>query len=122
MVDTILLVEDNATNQYLATFILEQAGYRVVAARNGRAALEIARNAPPTVVVMDIQMPEMDGYETAAAMRLDPALAHIPLLAMTSFAMSGDRERARTAGFTAYLEKPIDPDGFLLQVAALTGR
>ena len=122
MPDTILLVEDNTTNQYLATFILEQAGYRVVAARNGRAALEIARDAPPTVVVMDIQMPEMDGYETAAAMRSDPALAHIPLLAMTSFAMSGDRERAQTAGFTAYMEKPIDPDGFLLQVAALARR
>ena len=117
MSHTILLVEDNEQNRYLATFLLEQAGHRVLHAPNGRAALESAEQLHPDLVLMDIQMPEMDGYEAASRMHGTPGLEQTPIVAVTSYALAGDRQRALDAGFAGYLEKPITPETFVSQVA-----
>ena len=108
----ILLVEDNDNNRYLAQFLLERAGFSVAVATNGKQALEASRTAKPDLVVMDIQMPEMDGYETAERFKNDPALAEIPLVGVSSFAMVVDRAKALKVGFAGYIEKPINPDTF----------
>ena len=107
-----LLVEDNENNRYLAQFLLEREGFAVTVALNGKQALEAARREKPDVVVMDIQMPEMDGYETAARFKSDKELADIPLVGVSSFAMPGDRARALEVGFAGYIEKPINPETF----------
>lgn len=113
----ILLVEDNDQNAYLATFLLANAGHVVTRAENGRRALELANvEPPPHLILMDIQMPEMDGYEAARRLLANPRLANIPLVAVTSYAMTGDRERAMKIGFSGYIEKPIDPDQFITQI------
>src|SRR5262245_57872228 len=114
-----LLVEDNENNRYLAQFLLEREGFAVVVTVNGKQALEAARSDKPDLVIMDIQMPEMDGYETAAHFKSDAALAEIPLIGVSSFAMAGDRRRALEAGFAAYIEKPINPDTFGQEVTRL---
>ncbi len=108
----ILLVEDNENNRYLAQFLLEREGFAIEVAANGRQALEAARRNRPDLVVLDIQMPEMDGYETAERFKSDPALRDIPLVGVSSYAMTGDRDRALKAGFAGYIEKPINPDTF----------
>jgi two-component system cell cycle response regulator DivK len=108
----VLLVEDNENNRYLAQFLLEREGMTVKVAVNGKQALDIARQEPPDLVVMDIQMPEMDGYETATRFKSDPTLAHIPLVGVSSFAMPGDRIKAIRVGFAGYIEKPINPETF----------
>ncbi len=113
----ILLVEDNATNRYLETFLLESSGYTVVHAANGFEALDQARMEKPDLILMDIQMPEMDGYEAARTLRETPEVAHIPIVAVTSYAMAGDRERALRLGFVGYLEKPISTETFVAQIA-----
>jgi CheY-like chemotaxis protein len=112
----ILLAEDNDNNRYLAQFLLEREDFAVALAINGKQALEVARLAKPDLVVMDIQMPEMDGYETAERFKGDPALADIPLLGVSSFAMAGDRAKAMKVGFAGYIEKPINPDTFAQEV------
>jgi two-component system cell cycle response regulator DivK len=117
MKQTILLVEDNDNNRYLAQFLLEREGYVVMVALNGKQALEAAKQAKPDLVVMDIQMPEMDGYDTAEHFKRDPALAEIPLVGVSSFAMAGDRSKALKVGFAGYIEKPINPDTFATEVS-----
>jgi len=89
-----LVVEDNANNRYLLTLLLKHAGVAVVVAENGRSALEVARRERPDVILLDIQMPEMDGYEVAAHLKRDADLARIPIVGVSSFAMPGDREKA----------------------------
>ncbi len=111
-----LLVEDNENNRYLAKFLLERDGFAVRVAVNGKQALDAARMDKPDLVVMDIQMPEMDGYETAEHFKKDPTLADIPLVGVSSFAMPGDRARALQTGFAGYIEKPINPDTFATEV------
>jgi two-component system cell cycle response regulator DivK len=112
-----LLVEDNENNRYLAQFLLEREGFVVVIAIDGEQALEVARLDKPDLVLMDIQMPEMDGYQTAERFKSDPALVDIPLVGVSSFVMPGDRERALQLGFVAYIEKPINPETFAREVA-----
>jgi len=112
----ILLVEDNESNRYLAQLLLERAGFAVRLALNGRQALAAARLDKPDLVVMDVQMPEMDGYETAERFKSDPALADIPLVGVSSFAMVGDRAKALKIGFAAYIEKPINANTFAQEV------
>src|SRR5215472_593188 len=112
----ILLVEDNENNRYLAQFLLEREGFDVVLAVNGKKALEAAQSAKPDLVVMDNQMPEMDGYETAERFKSDPALKDIPLVGVSSFAMVGDRAKALKVGFAGYIEKPINPETFAREV------
>lgn len=112
----ILLVEDSGNNRYLAQFLLEHEGFAVRTAINGREALDMARQEQPDLVVLDIQMPEMDGYETARRFKEDPVLAKIPLVGVTSFAMPGDRAKALKMGFAGYIEKPIRPKTFAREV------
>lgn len=112
----ILLVEDNEQNRYLATFLLEQAGLEVVHAPNGLEALAIAKENRPDLVLMDIQMPEMDGYEAARCLLQLPGCENLPIVAVTSYAMAGDRSRALKMGFAGYIEKPIETTSFVATV------
>lgn len=114
----ILLVEDNKMNRYLATYLLEAAGYVVIHAPEGRSAVELAASEKPDLVLMDIQMPEMDGYEAAQRIHELPGLAKLPLVAVTSYAMNRDREKALQAGFVGYIEKPIATATFVSQIQA----
>jgi len=113
---TVLVIEDNEQNLYLVTFILEKNGYHVVAARDGREGIALAGHQTPSLILLDIQLPGMNGYEVAQALRCNPALAEVPIVAVTSYAMVGDRERALEAGCSGYIEKPINPDTFLKDV------
>jgi CheY-like chemotaxis protein len=114
----ILLIEDNEQNRYLARFLLEQHGYPVEVAADGPTGIEAARRILPVMILLDIQLPRMDGYDVARALRADATLAATPIVAVTSYAMAGDREKSLAAGCTGYVEKPIDPDTF---VSALHG-
>jgi two-component system cell cycle response regulator DivK len=113
----ILLAEDNAANRYLETFLLEKAGYTVIHAHNGTEALRLALADQPDLVLMDLQMPEMDGYESARRMHAEPQLASTPIVAVTSFAMTRDREKALQLGFAGYIEKPIQPQTFATEIS-----
>jgi two-component system cell cycle response regulator DivK len=112
----ILLIEDNAQNRYLVTFILEARGWEVIHAADGPSGLELAATSDPALILLDIQLPGMDGYDVARALRADPKLDAVPVVAVTSYAMAGDRERCIEAGCNGYLEKPIDPLTFAAQV------
>ena len=114
---TILLVEDNASNRYLATFLLENAGHRVIHAADGRAAPAAAQSETPDLILMDIQMPDMDGYEAAQHIKADPKLTSVPLVAVTSYVMAGDHEKARAQGFVGYIEKPISTETFIAEIS-----
>jgi len=119
----ILLAEDNATNRYLETFLLEKAGYTVIHALNGAEAFRLALAARPDLVLMDLQMPEMDGYESARRIHAEPQLAGTPIVAVTSFAMTRDREKALQLGFAGYIEKPIQPHTFVAEISQfITGK
>lgn len=112
----VLVVEDNEQNLYLVRFLLEGAGWTVVAAIDGPHALEEARSGRFELVLLDIQLPGMDGHAVARELRRIPALDDVPIVAVTSYAMLGDRERCLEAGCTGYIEKPINPDTFLEEV------
>ena len=116
MTRTALLIEDNEQNRYLATFLLERHGYRVVAAADGRAALSALQGFTPDVILLDIQLPGMDGYEVARRLRELDTLRATPIIAVTSYAMLGDREKSLAAGCNGYIEKPIDPDTFIREI------
>ncbi len=113
---TILVIEDNEQNLYLMRFLLEKNGLEVVDARDGREGIAKARELRPAAILLDIQLPVMDGYAVAAELRRQPSLASVPIIAVTSYAMVGDRERVLAAGATDYIEKPIDPDRFVGQI------
>jgi two-component system cell cycle response regulator DivK len=113
---TILLIEDNEQNRYLTTFLLEGHGYEVVSAPDGLAGVEMARARPPHLILLDIQLPGMDGYAVARALREIATLRTVPIVAVTSFAMVGDREKCLAAGCTGYIEKPINPDTFAEEI------
>ena len=117
----VLLAEDNAVNQRLASRLLEKHGHRVVVASNGREALACHEREVFDLILMDIQMPEIDGFEAVAAIRGREAATgdHIPILAMTAHAMQGDRDRCLAAGMDGYLSKPIDAKEFLEAVQAV---
>jgi CheY-like chemotaxis protein len=117
----VLVIEDNDQNLYLMRFLLEQNGFAVAEARDGRAGLELAARTTPAAILLDIQLPEMSGYAVAAELRRNPALACVPIIAVTSFAMAGDRERCLEAGATDYFEKPIDPVAFLAKLREHVG-
>ena len=112
----VLVIEDNEENIYMITYLFENAGFKVVQALDGKIGLRMALAQRPDLIILDIQLPEMDGYEVARRLRAEPSLEGIPIVAVTSFAMTGDRELALKAGCTAYLEKPIDPDTFVESV------
>ena len=113
---TILMIEDNEQNRYLATFLLEKSGHTVVHAPNGATGLELAKHNRFDLILLDIQIPGMDGYAVARALRDIPLLAAVPIIAVTSYAMAGDREKALEAGCNNYIEKPINPETFVEEV------
>lgn len=116
MSGTILLIEDNEQNRYLVTFLLEKNGYTVVSAADGLQGLELAREIRPQLVLLDIQLPTMDGYSVAGELRAMESLSEVPIIAVTSHAMVGDREKAIAAGCDGYIEKPIDPLTFVTEI------
>jgi len=121
----ILIVEDNPRNLKLARDVLNHVGYRTLEADNAEDGLALAHAEQPGLVLMDVQLPGMDGLEALARLRADPVTAHIRVVALTAFAMKDDRERFLASGFDGYLEKPLDVREFPTQVAALlteTGR
>lgn len=116
MKSKILLIEDNAQNRYLATFLLEQGGHEVLQAETGPEGLEIAAEVLPDLILLDIQLPRMDGHAVARELKNDDRLKSIPIVAVTSYAMPGDREKCFAAGAEGYIEKPIDPESFVAEV------
>ncbi len=112
----ILLIEDNPANLELMRYLLSAFGHQVLTADDGEAGLEHACNAQPELILCDIHLPKMDGYEVARHLKAAPATRHIPLLAVSALAMVGDRERGLQAGFDAYICKPIDPLTFVGEV------
>ena len=112
----ILVIEDNEQNLYLVNFILEKNGFEVFQAKSGDTGLSLADECEPDLILLDIQLPVIDGYTVARELRKKKVTAHTPIIAVTSFAMPGDRESALGAGCTGYIEKPIDPETFLSQV------
>lgn len=116
MSQKILYIEDNEQNLYLITYLLQAGGHTVLQARSGPEGIAIADRERPALILLDIQLPEMDGYEIARRLRSNPELALTPLVAVTSYAMPGDREKALASGCDDYIEKPINPETFLSQV------
>ncbi len=112
MKKTILLIEDNPQNRYLVQFLLETRGYEILQAETGPQGLAMAANHHPDLILLDIQLPGMDGHAVAQALKSDPQLKAIPIVAVTSYAMVGDREKCLAAGAEGYIEKPIDPESF----------
>ena len=113
MAKTVLIVEDNELNMKLFHDLLEAHGYATVGTRNGIEALDLARKHRPDLILMDIQLPEVSGLEVTKWLKDDETLAHIPVIAVTAFAMKGDEERIRAGGCAAYIAKPISVAHFL---------
>jgi len=114
----VLIVEDNAANLKLASFLLESAGHVVISARDAEAGLTIAREEQPNLILMDIQLPGMDGLQATALLKQDDVTRTIPVIALTALAMKGDEERIRAAGCDGYVAKPLDYKSFLATIAS----
>jgi len=113
---TLLIIEDNPDNYYLMKFLLEKNDFQIIGADNGLDGIEMAKNYDISAILLDIQLPEMDGYEVARRIRKLPELNQIPIIAVTSYAMVGDKEQAIKAGANGYIEKPINPDTFVSEI------
>ncbi|GAB4578545.1 MAG: response regulator [Anaerolineales bacterium] len=114
---TVLYIEDNPDNRILVRRILHAHGYRLLEAEHASKALEILQTETPDLILMDINMPEMDGYTLTAKLRRIPNLTNIPVVALTANVMKGDRERTLEAGCDGYIQKPVDVDAFPEQIA-----
>jgi two-component system, cell cycle response regulator len=114
----ILIIEDNETNLELMLYLLQEPGYTLLTARDGEAGLALVRQERPDLVLCDIQLPKLDGYEVAQRMKADADLRAIPIIAVTALAMVGDQEKGLAAGFDGYLSKPLTPTIFIQQVEA----
>ncbi len=117
-----LVIEDTPDNMRLITFLLNRSGYETIEAGTGQKGIELALATPrPDFIILDIQLPDMSGNEVLAAIRNSEANGSIPIIAMTSYAMSGDREKLLAAGCNGYLEKPIDPLKVIEQIHEILG-
>ncbi|WP_027359835.1 response regulator [Desulforegula conservatrix] len=116
MNDTLLIIEDNEQNFYLMRFLLEKNGFTIIGAEDGRAGIKMALLHKPIGILLDIQLPEMDGYAVAAELKKHEELDGVPIIAVTSYAMVGDREHILAAGATGYIEKPINPETFVAEI------
>lgn len=116
MKNTILLIEDNEQNCYLMTFLLESHHFNVVVAMDGHSGIRLAEQIKPDLILLDIQLPTTDGYAVAMALRNITSLQHTPIVAVTSYAMVGDREKCLAAGCNGYVEKPINPETFVGEI------
>lgn len=121
MKKTILLIEDNEQNSYLTTFLLETHGFNVTTAPDGAIGIDTAEKILPDLILLDIQLPLMDGYAVAKALREIDSLKPTPIIAVTSYAMVGDREKCLAAGCTGYIEKPINPETFVTEISTFLG-
>lgn len=113
---TVLLIEDNEQNRYLVTFLLEKNGYTVISAQDGQEGIRQAQIFIPDLVLLDIQLPLMDGYAVARALRQMKTLQDSAIIAVTSYAMVGDRDKSLAAGCNGYIEKPINPETFVAEI------
>jgi two-component system, cell cycle response regulator DivK len=118
---TALIIEDNPDNMVLITRFLEKFGYRAIQASTGMEGFEMALQKRPDFIILDIQLPDIEGTEVLRKIRSSEIGNSIPVIAMTSYAMSGDRERLLAAGCNGYIEKPIDPERVISQIRRLTG-
>lgn len=118
MTARILTVEDTGHNLDLMTYLLEACGHEVLPARTGAAGLARALADRPDLVVLDLQLPDIDGFQVLTALRADPSTAGLPVVAVTAYAMVGDRDHVLAAGFDGYLAKPIDPATFVRSIDA----
>jgi CheY-like chemotaxis protein len=117
----VLLVEDNEDNRIIYSTVLRHIGYEVVEALDGVQAVALARSVLPDVILMDISIPGMDGWEATKVLRQDPLTHDIPIIALTAHALADDRERASQVGFTAYLAKPIEPRAVVAEIRRWIG-
>jgi len=113
---TILYVEDNEYNRKIVRQLLSRTSYRLIEAMDGEAGVAIAQAELPQLVLMDVQLPKMSGLDATRVLKGDPRTTHIPIIVITSFALSGDRERAAAAGANSYLAKPYSPRELLALV------
>lgn len=116
MAALILVVEDHPASLEMMDFLLRSMGYETLLAKDGPSALEIAAHTRPDLVVCDLQLPHMSGYEVAERFKADPAMREVPLIAVTAFSMPGDKERILASHFEGYYAKPIDPERFIAQM------
>ncbi|SHI38648.1 response regulator [Algibacter luteus] len=116
MKSTILIIEDNKQNMYMLSYLLENNGYNVLKAYNGARGLKIAHEKHPEIILIDIQLPDMDGYEICIKLRHNGLPKNTTIIAVTSYAMGGDKEKAIEAGADGYIEKPINPETFVSQM------
>ncbi|MBU0705495.1 MAG: response regulator [Chloroflexi bacterium] len=114
--ETILIVEDSALNRKLVETVLRPYGYRLLSAVDGEEAIEVATSEKPDLVLMDVQLPKISGYEATQALKAQPETAHIPIVALTARAMDGERERAEAAGCDGFITKPINTRVFPGQI------
>ncbi len=121
MARKILLVEDNPQNRYLVTFLLEKNGYEVVVAEDGEEAIGAVAEHVPDLILMDVQLPKLDGYEATRRIKSDARFAKIPLVALTAHSMKGDRGKAMAAGCDDYVTKPVDADQLIGRIRDLLG-
>lgn len=113
----LLIIEDNEQNFYMMRFLLEKNGFTIIGAENGREGIEKALRHRPHAILLDIQLPKMDGYAVAKELRKRRELHDIPIIAVTSYAMVGDREKILAAGAAGYIEKPINPETFVEEIS-----
>ena len=118
---TVLLVEDNEDNRIIYSTVLRHVGYDVVEAEDGVRAIELARSTKPDLILMDISIPQIDGWEATRILRMDPLTRDIPIIALTAHALPDDREKAAQVGFTAYLAKPVEPRAVVAEVRRWIG-
>ena len=112
----ILIVEDQADNRRILRDLLSSAGYDIIIAENGQEALEVVPRERPDLILMDIQLPLLDGYEATRRIKANPTLRAIPIIVITSYAVSGDESKAKAAGCDAYVAKPFSPRALLAKV------
>ncbi len=113
---TILVVEDNENNLYMMKFLLEKNRYKVVEAKDGVEGVKVAAVEKPDLILMDMQLPLLNGYEATKQIKANEEINKIPIIAVTSYAMVGDKEKTLKAGCNAYIEKPINPQTFLTEI------
>ena len=119
MKPTLLIIEDNEQNMYMLSFLLEQSNYNVLKAFNGIDGLKLAHENSQEIILIDIQLPDMDGYEICNKLRHNGLPKKTTIIAVTSYAMGGDKEKAIEAGADGYLEKPINPETFVKQMESI---
>ena len=122
MEKVILIVEDDGKNLKLFRDLLQVSGYTTLEATDGKQGVELAREKKPDLILMDIQMPVMDGLEATKLLKNDDVTKDIPIVALTAYAMQGDEEKMRKAGFDGYISKPIDVKGFLKKISEIISK